>query len=408
MHKELKTYIIQSLLFIVTFLTTTLAGADWMGTNDWTWEGISQGLYFSIPFLGILTVHEFGHYIASRIYKLAVTLPYYIPLYIPIAGAMTIGTLGAFIRIKSPLLSKKMVMDVGVAGPIAGFIMALGVLYYGFTHLPPKEHIYSIHKEYEQFGRDYEKHVYTYEFSRKRDSLNILEFNKLNPKYAIKWEPQKQYESMSMGSNLLLLFFEKYVASDPELIPNKYEIFHYPFIFAGFLALFFTALNLLPLGQLDGGHVTYGLFGSRIHKVVSITGLIVLIYLAGVDFYKGHLMGNIFDNKGELVVDLALYVFFLYFIFSKLTDDWKTNLMIAAIMFAAQFFTVTYIPEFKGISMIYLVFGTMVARFLGVGHPITPIEEDIGLKRKLIGWFALIIFILCFTPELFVEEIVRP
>src|SRR5690606_12811327 len=117
---------------------------------------ILKGLYFSGPFLGILTVHEFGHYIAAQLHRVKVTLPYYIPLWFGFIAMPSIGTGGACIRIKEFVTSRNKYFDIGIAGPLAGFVVALGVLFYGFTHLPPPEHIFTIHPEYEQFGENYD------------------------------------------------------------------------------------------------------------------------------------------------------------------------------------------------------------------------------------------------------------
>lgn len=407
MRKKTKQYLIQAALFITTIITTTWAGVEWMGLADsaWDWKTFARGFLFSIPFLGILTVHEFGHYITARLYKVKVTLPYCIPFYIPLLN--TIGTMGAFIRIKSPLKSKREIFDIGVAGPLAGFIVALGVLYYGYTHLPEPEYIYKVHKEYKDYGLDYSKDVYSYNFSREMDSTRLVEIRKENPDYREEF-PKKEYTTFSMDKNLLLLFFEKYVADKPEWIPNKYEIFHYPFIFAGFLALFFTALNLLPIGQLDGGHIIYGLFGMKGHRYISLTVFIALVYFAGVGIFRNNFIGDIFADTQKLVLFGPLYLYFLYFLFGKISENWKTNLMIASCVFAAQFFTEFLVPEFKGIGSLYLVFSVLVGRFLGVQHPPAYFEEPLDLKRKIIGWISLLIFVICFTPNLFNIEIFRP
>ena len=82
MRKKYKTYLLQATLFIITVITTTFAGMQWMGIQEeLSWESFAKGFLFSIPFLGILTVHEFGHYITARLYKVKVTLPYYIPFF---------------------------------------------------------------------------------------------------------------------------------------------------------------------------------------------------------------------------------------------------------------------------------------------------------------------------------------
>ena len=166
-------------------------------------------------------------------HRIKTTLPFYIPLP-PLP--FFLGTLGALIRIKDSVRSKQQHFDIGIAGPLAGFIAALGILWYGFSHLPPPEYIFQFHPEYEQYGLDYAQFVYRPELMAEGTADVIV------------------------GKNLLFLFFEKFVG-DPARIPNVHEIMHYPLLFAGFLSLVFTSVNLLPIGQLDGGHVLYGLIG---------------------------------------------------------------------------------------------------------------------------------------------------
>ena len=141
--------------------------------------------------------------------------------------------MGAFIRIKSVVRSRLTFFDIGIAGPLAGFIAALAVLWYGFTHLPPADFIFTIHPEYARFGSSYPQFVY-----------------------------ENAPENLILGDNILFWFFKTYIA-DPARLPHAYEMTHYPYIFAGYLALFFTSLNLIPIGQLDGGHILYGLIGKK-------------------------------------------------------------------------------------------------------------------------------------------------
>ena len=118
---------------------------------------------------------SFGHYITARIYRVKVTLPFYIPLWLGIIS--TIGTMGAFIQIKQPLVSRKQFFDIGIAGPLAGFVVAIGVLWYGFTHLPSPEYVFEIHPEYKtEYPIEFEKYGYNY------------------AEYAYKF-PDKRYES---------------------------------------------------------------------------------------------------------------------------------------------------------------------------------------------------------------------
>jgi len=140
-EKEQKRRLIQGGLMIVTLISTTLAGAEWMYGKpllyydfDWTFDQVLSGFQFSLPFLGFLTVHEFGHYFTARHYNIKVTLPYYIPMWLGFVGLPLIspGTMGAFIQIREPIKSRKEYFDVGIAGPLAGFVAALLILYYGF------------------------------------------------------------------------------------------------------------------------------------------------------------------------------------------------------------------------------------------------------------------------------------
>ena len=152
MKHFLKTYGPHLILFIITLVCTTLAGAEWRYGRLWALDGLSWkmffgGLAYSLPLLTFLTFHEFGHYITARLNKVKASLPYYIPLWLPIG--LSIGTMGAVIRLKEKLKSRQQFFDIGIAGPLAGFVIALGILYYGFTHLPDHHSlIFDIHPEY--------------------------------------------------------------------------------------------------------------------------------------------------------------------------------------------------------------------------------------------------------------------
>ena len=424
MLKKINPLIIQAVLFVLTIFTTTLVGAEWVGIrlpNDSEWDFFSRGFAYSIPFLGILTIHEMGHYLVARYYKVAVTLPYYIPIFIP--GLMPqIGTMGAVIKMNSRSASKKEIFDIGVAGPLAGFFAAIIILFYGFTNLPEREHIFKVHSDYKKVEKNYnipyESIVYSYKYAREVDSIqhiNLLNYYKehkndnliklmtflgLAPKTL--FTPQEKYEELALGKNLIILFFENYVVQDKSLIPNKYEMAHYPFIFAGFLALFFTALNLFPIGQLDGGHVVYGLFGYEKHKKIATVVFVLFIFIAGLGIFKDNILNiNFFTaNAFDMFYFAAFYLGFLYFVFQKTFVTPKTTLMVAVIVFSLQFIIEYTFPTFEGVSY-GLVFGLLIGRFLGTDHPPAVIEEELDLKRKLIGWFALLVFILCLTPKVF-------
>lgn len=368
-ERNAKYYIKKVVLFVLTFLTTTLAGAEWISgkfiffSENYRWSDFQSGMSFSIPFLLILTVHEFGHYFTAKYYKVDVTLPNYLPMWLGFIGLPSIGTFGALIRIVGPIRSRKQFFDIGIAGPIAGFVVALGVLYYGFTHLPEPEYIFEIHPEYAEYGLDYADHVYE----------------------------DNEAGSISLGNNLLFWLFETYVA-DPAKVPNHHEAIHYPVLFAGFLALFFTALNLIPVGQLDGGHVIYGLFGAKYHRIIATTLFIAFAAIVGFGLITVEV------PLQSLVWQSILYVGFLFFCFRGLGLSTSNTLLLAVALFVAQYIASMWIRPFQS-TEIYLVFLFLLGRFIGVRHPVTADERPLSLGRKILGWIALIIFILCFTPS---------
>ena len=235
---------VNAVLFVFTFIVVFITGAATIInreiTDEWSWI---TGFQFSFALLGILSAHEFGHYFAAKYHKLNVTLPYFLPgILIPPwifqgFGGTTLmpGTFGAFIRIKSPIMNKKQLLDVGVSGPIAGFLACLIVLVYGFISAPERS--------------------YAYQF----------------------YDPQSIYNGepfWHFGNSLLFGFLGHTLAG--ERMPEMYDIIHYPFIFAGWFGLLVTALNLLPIGQLDGGHITYSLLGKR-QKYVGYTAFIAIL-----------------------------------------------------------------------------------------------------------------------------------
>ncbi|HEY9046043.1 MAG TPA: site-2 protease family protein [Ohtaekwangia sp.] len=386
MTKETKRALLQAGLFITTFITTTLAGAEWcygksifaytkdsIGFNtNYSWADFALGMEFSVPFLLILTVHEFGHYFTSLYHKIRASLPFYIP-FPPNPIIPSIGTLGAVIRIEERVRSNKQHFDIGLAGPVAGFVVALAVIIYGYATLPPAEYIYTFHPEYKQYGLDYAKHVYTPEFT-KGNTLDL-----------------------QIGPSLLYQLCEFFV-TDKSRIPNPHEMMHYPFLLAGFIALFFTCMNLLPIGQLDGGHVTYGLFGGRGHKLIATVFFIALVFYSGLGLVKPNL------PQSYLVWMVPLIVLFYYSCFGALGLSARDRVMYALLMFAVQFIISWIFPKAEGYSG-WLLFGFIVSRFVGIQHPPSEIEERLDSKRIILGWIALLIFILSFSPTPLLIEI---
>ncbi len=277
-------------LFLLTLFTTTFNPV--LGyALDWIQGGVRigphplalffnpavivSGLAFSVPLLVILSAHEFGHYIACRIHNVDATLPFYLPMPLP-----PTGTLGAVIRIKEPFPSKRALFDIGVAGPIAGFVALIPFLYWGITlsTVGPAQHLQNV------------------------------------PEYG---EP-------------LLFRVLAYLHFGP--ISDQAEVYIHPIAFAGWWGMLATALNLMPFGQLDGGHIVYSLFGRRssyisIATVVTAMGLTamslswisVTIMMLVMAFFLGVHHPRIFDEdtpldpRRKLIALFALVMFALCF-----------------------------------------------------------------------------------------------
>jgi membrane-associated protease RseP (regulator of RpoE activity) len=363
-----KEYLIHGLLFVLTLITTTLAGGEWVygrsviGAEDsfLTWEYFLKSMAFSIPFVGILLIHELGHFFTSVYHKVKCSLPYFIPAWLGFIGAPSIGTFGAIIRMKSHVNSRRKFFDIGVAGPIAGFVIALGVLIYGFATLPSADYIYAVHPEYadpgfEGYGEE------------------VLDFE--------------------LGGNLLFWALGELFA-DPDRLPAMSEVIHYPFLFAGYLALFFTALNLLPIGQLDGGHVVFGLFPKH-HRQISIAVFTLFLAYAGVGMISPTMPVE------ELLIRLPLYVGFLYLCYSRTDFSVQTKLSIALTLAALHYSFAFFKPEWEGYQG-WLFFAFLLGRVMGLRHPEVSGLKPLDTTRKIIGWIAILIFALCFTPKPFI------
>jgi hypothetical protein len=372
-----RTHLLQIFLFIITFISATLTGAEWIygrvfffGENTLGWPEFFEGFKYSVPFLGVLTIHEFGHYFTAKKHKTDVTLPYYLPLWLGGLNS-TFGTLGAFIRIKERINSRIKYFDIGISGPLAGFVASLFVLWYGFTHLPPLDYVFELFPVFKQYGNDYGKFL----------------------------ETSPDYMSLKLGDSLIFNFFEQKVSSGE--LPHPYLYTNYPIIFAGYLSLFFTALNLLPIGQLDGGHILYGLIGDRAFNIVSPILFSCFIFYAGLGYFNAYEFTTQDTQMFFILIGkFVAFILFNYFCFSKITDNLMTNLIIALSVVSLQLLISYFFPTIEGYSG-FLAFGLMIGRFLGVYHPSTSDMKPLTLERKILGWVALIIFIICFSPKPF-------
>lgn len=298
-------------LFILTFITTTFAGAEWTtGTfGPYTLDLLLKGLPYSLSILFVITCHEFGHYFAAKYHKVDATLPYYIP-FPPILGFINFGTMGAVIKTTSPIRTKKAMFDIGIAGPIAGFIASIAILIYGFTNVPGEEYILSIHPDY-----------FTPEYGS--SGLQLV-----------------------FGDTILFSFFKFLFVDTSKFFPPMSEIYHYPFLCVGWFGLLITAMNMLPVGQLDGGHISYTMFGKKNHYMISVITF-VFLFIFGLSGFA------------DSMLDLNLNI------------GWSGWLFWALILY--------YVIRLK--------------------HP--PIADDSPLdsKRMILGYFSFVILLLSFSPN---------
>lgn len=237
-------------LFLATVATTIVAGAGQtpLPQGGLTVRGVVEaGLPFSAALVGILLCHEMGHYLLARAYRVDTTLPYFIP--VPIG----IGTFGAVIRIRSPMPTRRAVLDIGAAGPIAGFAVAVPLYLWGLAH-----------SEVKPIGEA------------------VLGLSNEGSPFAILRALLKGEELTGgtgnlqlMGDSLATWVMQRFLVGP---IPAGSDVFVHPVAFAAWIGLLVTTLNLLPVGQLDGGHVVYALLGRErafaVTRAVSL-GLLV-------------------------------------------------------------------------------------------------------------------------------------
>ncbi len=245
-------------LVLVTLASVLFTGAAYecqcMPATPAQWL---TGLPMMLTMMAILLAHEFGHYFAARYHQVAVTLPYFIPL--PLISP--VGTLGAFIQLRTPFKTKKQLFDIGVAGPLAGFAVAVPLLIWGIAHSPVRE--------------------------IDRVSGSVLEGNSvfyLSVKYLAHGQLLPGFEQYRH-----LPFWEEFLLLLAGMIPPGpgQDVFINSLTFAAWFGLLVTAMNLLPVGQLDGGHVAYCLLGQRARLLGMV--LVGLMLVAGVFWWSGWL-----------------------------------------------------------------------------------------------------------------------
>jgi membrane-associated protease RseP (regulator of RpoE activity) len=241
------------ILFALTVATTIVSGATFKGVNPF--ENPSQlfeGLPFSLTLLTILLSHEFGHFFVSQRHGVPVSLPYFIPA----PPFITLGTFGAVIKASPAGIHKKALLDIGAAGPLAGFIIAVAATVIG---------------------------------------LNLSEVARL----------PKTGEGYGLGSSIIFQILSYLVIG---AIPENQGLVLHPIAFAGWIGFFITCINLLPIGQLDGGHIAYAVFGKR-HRAISIS-MVMLLIIFGV-----------FIWSGWLISAFLVAILFARYPYPPLTDD---------------------------------------------------------------------------------------
>ncbi len=221
---------INLILFLLTIITTMMAGAFQQGVNPFEGLNILKGIPFSFSIMAILLAHEMGHYLMSKKHGVRATLPYFIPFPHPL-----IGTMGALIRIRSPIPDRKALLEIGAAGPWAGMLVAVPITIIGLML---------------------------------SDVVQV-----------------SGQEGLYLGNSLLFMLLSKAIVGN---LPPGYDLYLHPMAFAGWLGFFVTSLNLIPMGQLDGGHVIYSLVGKKRHRIIArITWAFLVV--AGIVWWKGWL-----------------------------------------------------------------------------------------------------------------------
>ncbi len=361
-----------TILFIATFICVTFVGIMWVGQSanaDTLWEMWPQGALFAALLLAFLATHEFGHYFAAVYHNVKVSLPYFIP--IPIG----IGTLGAVIRIEERISETKKLFDIGIAGPIAGFIVSLIILIYGFATLPGPE-----------FIQNFAGHEAIIEHI---DETGI--FPETPP------EPDPDGATIIMGSTLLYSF----IAGFFENVPPMYEMYHYPFLFAGWLGLFFTALNLTPVGQLDGGHILYSLIGYEKHKNVARYAYTGITALGGVEMipFLYIILNDWIPGSG--FSSILIWALILLFLFGKgfhREMDWIWPMLILSVGSSIAYLMITSGFTQSG-SLIWTFWCFFLVYFVKIEHPPVMFEKTLSPARRKLGWFSMAVFILCISPN---------
>ncbi|MGB2955421.1 MAG: site-2 protease family protein [Anaerolineales bacterium] len=298
------------ILFLITFASIIFSGIITSYTGPKTLDfsiiwahvkvNLGQSIAFAVSLLSILTAHEFGHYFAARIHNTKVTLPFFIPF--PISP---FGTMGAFIRLLEPPKNKRVLLDIGLAGPIGGLVIAIPVLVYGLN-LSTIVNLPSVFPD--DFMFEGNSILYL--------SLKYLVHGSLLP------------EPLSFQGIHPVIYWIRYFFTSLPLPYGGTDVSIHPVAWAGWAGLLITSLNLLPAGQLDGGHLIYSLFGDKLKWVrpVILGSLIILGFMwsgwwlwAFLILFLGQIRAEPLDEiteldpRRKLLARIGLIIFFLVF-----------------------------------------------------------------------------------------------
>jgi membrane-associated protease RseP (regulator of RpoE activity) len=323
-----------AVLFALTVVSVFFVGQLWVPSEA---QGASRWLAawtFAVPLLFILLCHEFGHYIAARIHRVPASLPYFLPL--PVFNPF--GTLGAIILMPERIRSRKALLDIGAAGPLAGMVVAIPIMLWG------------------------------------------LSLSELVPRPPADVGARLHALPVQQEGQSLLYAALKYAVFGH--IPSNMDVLLHPTAFAAWAGFFVTFLNLLPFGQLDGGHVAYAVFGERQNRFARWViwlplGLALYsfaVYVVPVLAYgMSHGFGGIFTRvalEGDTSPGIRLLEYLL-----------STLLLLN--------------PVLNWMMLLLLL--SLLRRVAGTGHP--PVDDPtLSAGRKAIGFVTLALFVLLFMP----------
>ena len=391
-HRTRERYGLHVLLFVVTFVSTAFTGGQFVarllayeGSEPLfdlfglpvTWGLIGDGFLFAFGLLFFLTVHEFGHYIAARRHGVDASLPYYIPA--PLIG---IGTLGAVIRIREPIPSLRKLFDIGAAGPLAGFVVALGLLLVAFATLPPPS-----------FIMDFPGHEALKAFIEEHGRF---------PDAMLPGDPQLEGQRLVVGNTILYWLLAQLFPN----VPPMHEMYHYPLLFAAWLGLFFTALNLLPVGQLDGGHITYALFGERWHRWLAQGFTLALLTSAAIGFVEdgpaliaasvpGLATHAVLVDRLAWFILAALLYPFLHRIFGGDQRFIAPSLLGVVLLAVVAEAVGPALTQFGYLG--WAVWCVLLVFLVRIEHPPVAYRTPLSRRQRLLGYLSILLFVLCFS-----------